>query len=248
MRNKNLQIKLLSRIAILLLLLSAFISVQASAENHLKGGKKNHVKLSSKRDIEEIVSAWKGHRFFAEWLVKKLKPKQIVDLGVDFGYSTLVFANAARDIGYGTVTGIDLFEGDHLTGYRNTHAFVLEWIEVLSLKNIELIKGDFQKIAQNWNRPINILHIDGDHTFEAVQRDFQSWSGFVQDDGIILFHDINVPHPEFKVIDFFRGLTGGHKLYFLQSSGLGIYTKNEALYNLILKTFSDVYDFEKNPL
>lgn len=204
--------------------------------------------LHENRDVETIVSAWKGHRFFAEWLVRTMKPTQIVDLGVDYGYSTLVFANAARANGFGTVTGVDLFEGESMTGYRNTHATILEWIDALSLQNTEIIKGDFHEVSMCWNRPIDILHIDGYHSYEAVYNDFMSWNGFVSENGIILFHDINVPNdPEFQVIDFFRELSGGYKLYFLQSFGLGIYTKNEALYKLILETFPNVYDFNQSP-
>ena len=44
--------------------------------------------------IEEISSAAKGHRVFFEWLAQHVKPKTIVELGVDRGYSTFVFAEA----------------------------------------------------------------------------------------------------------------------------------------------------------
>ena len=33
--------------------------------------------------IEEIPSAARGHRVFMEWLVEYMKPKTIVELGVD---------------------------------------------------------------------------------------------------------------------------------------------------------------------
>jgi hypothetical protein len=186
-----------------------------SIANALEGNSGQNVStiLQPKRNIEHVTSAWKGHRIFAEWLVKTIKPMQIVDLGVDFGYSTLVFANAARENGFGIVTGIDLFEGDGQTGHRTTHASVLDWIDALGLTNIEIIKGDFKEVSLTWSRQIDILHIDGYHSYEAVHSDFTSWEKFVRDDGIVLFHDINVPHPGFEVIKFFRELKGGHKLY-----------------------------------
>lgn len=199
-------------------------------------------------NLEEIISAWKGHRLFAEWLVNSMKPSQVVDLGVDYGYSTFVFATAARKNGFGLVTGIDLFLGDPFTGHRNTYFHVLNWIDKLKLNNLEIIQGDFKEVSMTWNRPIDILHIDGYHSYEAVYNDFITWEKFVTNHGIVLFHDINVPNPEFGVIHFFRELKGGHKLYFLHSFGLGIYTKNDELYELIKANFSNVYDFAQTPL
>lgn len=248
MRIQNPRVKLLSLTFILMLHIFSCSFAQAFFSDESHSNFYDNISFQPVRDVETITSAWKGHRIFAEWLVKTIKPTQIVDLGVDYGYSTLVFANAARANGFGTVTGIDLFEGDTMTGLRNTHASILEWIDALSLANVEIIKGDFNVVSLSWERPIDILHIDGYHSYEAVYKDFMSWNGFVREDGIILFHDINVANPEFEVINFFRNLSGGHKLYFLQSFGLGIYTKNDALYNLILNTFPNVYDFDETPL
>lgn len=198
--------------------------------------------------FETIPSAWKGHRFFAEWLVHEIQPEQMVDLGVDYGYSTFVFANALKDNAKGVVTGIDLFQGDGMTGGRDTYNQVVANIAAFALDNIEIIAGDFNEVSKGWNRSIDILHIDGYHSYEAVLNDFTTWSPFVKDDGIILFHDINVPNPAFGVIHFFRKLKGGHKLYFLHSYGLGIFTKNSELAEKILEKFNNVYDFNKQPL
>jgi len=198
-------------------------------------------------NVENIPSAWTGHRQFAEWLVDTMRPKQIVDLGVDYGYSTFVFAIAARDIPGGTVTGIDLFQGDPQTGIRDTYNQVLSWKNDLNLTNLELIQGDFYDVSLAWEKGIDILHIDGYHSYEAVSQDFSNWSRFVNANGIVLFHDINVPFPGYQVIKFFRELTGGRRLYFLHSYGLGIYLQDDALAELILNTFPNVYDFDVSP-
>ena len=44
--------------------------------------------------IEEIPSAVHGHRAFFELLFTYMEPKTIVELGVDYGYTTFVFSNA----------------------------------------------------------------------------------------------------------------------------------------------------------
>ena len=59
----------------------------------------------------------------------------------------------------------------------------------------------------------------------------------------MLFHDIAVQ--SFGVKEFFRELTGGYKLFFLHSAGLGIFTRNKDLRDKIMDRFSNsVYDFE----
>ena len=199
--------------------------------------------------LEKMPHPWKGHRAFAEWLVKEIKPSQVVDLGVDYGFSTFIFANAAMKNGQGVVTGVDLFMGDPMTGFRDTYTEVMQIVNDLNFYNMEIIRGEFSEVSKTWDRPIDLLHIDGLHTYEAVLIDYNNWSSFVTENGIILFHDINVPeNPDFQVVKFFRELSGGYKLYFLHSYGLGIFTKNEQLYEKIKNAFDNVYDDAKTPL
>ena len=37
--------------------------------------------------------------------------------------------------------------------------------------------------------PIEVLFIDGDHSYEGAKADFERWSAFVQPGGHVLFHD-----------------------------------------------------------
>lgn len=195
--------------------------------------------------IDSIITAWGGHRIFAEWLVLHTNSKVVVDLGVDYGFSTFVFSNSLIKTN-GTVYGIDLFEGEG-GGYSNAAVYenLMNNIKNNNLENVEIIVGDFTEISKTWNKKIDILHIDGFHSYEAVKNDFINWSKFVNEEGIVLFHDTDVQG--FGVKDFFKELDGGYKLYFKHSYGLGIFTKNKHLYDVILQNFNNVYEFDKNP-
>jgi predicted O-methyltransferase YrrM len=43
--------------------------------------------------------------------------------------------------------------------------------------------------VRGWNRPIEFLWIDGDHSYEATRRDIENWSPHLADGGVIAIHD-----------------------------------------------------------
>lgn len=206
--------------------------------------------MSSSTDwIQKITSAWKGHRKFAEWLVNEMSPSTIVELGVDYGFSTFVFATALQEKGTGgKIYGVDLFLGDKHAGMRDTYDQVMENISKHSLTQVEIIRSDFTELSKTWTTPIDILHIDGLHTYEAVKEDFTNWSPFVKENGVILFHDVYIFHEDFGIKDFFHEVQEGHKLYFTHSAGLGILTRNEELVTKIRNEFENVLNYEDHPI
>ena len=46
-----------------------------------------------------------------------------------------------------------------------------------------------KEAARDWNQPIRLLWIDGDHRYESVKQDFLLWEPFVVNGGIIALHD-----------------------------------------------------------
>lgn len=189
-------------------------------------------------DIENIDSAWKGHRKFAEWLVNRTNPEVIVDLGVDNGFSTFCFGTPR----IGHVYGVDSFEGDPCAGKRDIRTYwgVLQVQEELKMRdNITFIKCYFDELATVWNKPIDILHIDGNHSYEAVKEDFFTWCRFLKDDGVILMHDTFVFQPGFGVNRFFEEIPFP-KINFTNSYGLGVVTHNQQLLNEIKRQFGDL--------
>jgi hypothetical protein len=179
-------------------------------------------------------SAWLGHMNFACWIVELLKPDVIVDLGVDYGHSTFAFAAAKQ----GTVYGIDSFEGDIQAGIKNTYDIVhklnIKLIQDnLLLNNIHFIKGFFDDIYNTFNKTIDILHIDGLHTLEAITNDYYKWITKTTDNAVILFHDV-VSYPDtvgkvFNEIQY-------PKFYFTHSAGLGVVCKNKATLEQIISS------------
>ena len=179
--------------------------------------------------LSRIPSAWgnghtTGHVLFVDWLIEEMQPKVTVDLGIDYGYSLIAFAHNNP----GKVYGIDGFEGDEWTGQRNTYDQVVGHITNLQLNNVTLIKGFFDDVVKTWDTKIDLLHIDGFHSYEAVKNDFEKWSGFVPNTGVILFHDTDSEDTRFGVKQFFNEIDmPKHELFGFQ--GLGIVSNNKKL-------------------
>lgn len=180
-------------------------------------------------DIETLISAWKGHRQFAHKAMQIVRPNITVDLGVDRGFSLFSFAEC--DIG--KVYGIDSFEGDIHAGYHaDAFQTVVNVILENQYKNIEIIKGYFDDVVKDWDKPIDILHIDGLHTYEAVKNDFDKWSPFLTEDGLLLMHDTTA----FPTVAQLYNEIPWHKFSFSHSAGLGVLSKNRALIDKLLQS------------
>ena len=69
-------------------------------------------------------------------------------------------------------------------------------------QNIRLVRGDSgdintknQLIEKLYGSKIDLLFIDGDHSYQAVKNDFEFYSPLVRKGGIVVFHDIMDPAP-----------------------------------------------------
>lgn len=47
------------------------------------------------------------------------------------------------------------------------------------------------ELRKEWKEPIDILFIDGDHSYASVKNDFEMFYPFVKEQGLVIFHDSN---------------------------------------------------------
>jgi len=50
-------------------------------------------------------------------------------------------------------------------------------------------------LAYNWRKQIDVLHLDADHSYEAVVQDIKKYAPFITDGGIIIYDDYDNTHP-----------------------------------------------------
>lgn len=180
-------------------------------------------------------SGWKGHEEFVWWLCDWLKPKLMVELGVDWGYSFLCLGTSKQ----GRVIGIDHFQGDEMTGQRDTHVHVSFITQAMKLGkcNVEIRNAKFADQAKSWaDGPIQLLHIDG-HPKEC-QADFNAWLPHLDAStfSVLLLHNATV-WPQVKAV-YEQGPRCFYKCLFPDAGGLGVLSKNSALIDAICQEFS----------
>src|SRR5438105_1767744 len=79
-------------------------------------------------------------------------------------------------------TGREYGPKDRVPLYKNLlRSGVAEQVWLIQLKS--------EQAARCWNEPISLLWIDGDHSYSATRRDFDSFAPFVRVGGTIAFHD-----------------------------------------------------------
>lgn len=175
-------------------------------------------------------SAWSGHYFFAYDLVANTKPKVIVELGTHKGNSLFSFAQAIKDLNLKTeLHAIDTWEGDEHAGYYEEDVYK-KFLKIKEkyYKDVNIIphKMYFDEAVDNFkNNSIDILHIDGLHTYEAVKHDFENWLPKVnKKTGIILLHDVCEKRDDFGVYKLWDELKKQFKntLTFEHYHGLGV--------------------------
>lgn len=112
----------------------------------------------------------------------------IVEIGSYLGASTCFLAAGIRATG-GHVYAVDSWTNIGMTeGARNTYPEFSSNIAPLR-QWIVPCQGLSKDIAVNFDKPIDLLFIDGGHSYQAVREDLEAWLPKVKDGGIVASHD-----------------------------------------------------------
>jgi O-antigen biosynthesis protein len=171
--------------------------------------------------------AWSGHVATAFWLTKVLRPHIFVELGTHSGNSYSAFCQAISALGLpARAFAVDTWQGDEHAGFYDESVF--SDLHDFNQKQFpgfsKLIRTTFDEARQYFpENGIDLLHIDGLHTYDAVKHDFEHWKGALSSNAVVVMHDTNVRERGFGVWQLWQELSALYPSFeFYNSEGLGI--------------------------
>jgi len=128
---------------------------------------------------------------------------EVVEIGSFMGRSTSWLAWGAMSAGRERITAIDHFMGspEHQQGQRWECRDIVESGSTLArfranmeaagvARHVDAIVAPSLHARKTWTRPIRLVFIDGDHSYEATRADFEAWAPLVVHRGYVALHDV----------------------------------------------------------
>lgn len=180
-----------------------------------------------------LHAAWREHIPFGMLLIDLLRPRTLVELGTFLGNSYCAFCQAVKTVGSETrCYGIDNWTGDDQAGYYGPEILT----ELRAYHDPRY--GDFSALVQSSfeaatdkfaDGSVDLLHIDGHHSYESVKANFDSWIAKVREGGVVLLHDTHERKEGFGVHRFWEELKKRYSstFEFPHGHGLGVVALGE---------------------
>lgn len=127
---------------------------------------------------------WDNQREFLNGVVRRFRPKKIVEIGVAEGCSSSIILNAIQDLDGSHLYSIDLSD-------RNSIGKCVKSLFPNLLSRWTLYKGNIAtKFMENIGRDIDMLFIDSAHFEPGEILDFIIVLPFLNEEAVIVIHDI----------------------------------------------------------
>jgi predicted O-methyltransferase YrrM len=152
--------------------------------------------------------------------------KSVLEIGTGWCLSTIAFAAAMKITG-GKVLSFDIHDRD---GILATMPGLRDYITQINIDSHKI--NVTTPIVHKHFEEVDILFIDGDHSYDGVKQDFENYTPLLSKSGIVILHDIALSDPDkgadsIEVCRFWNEIDESkyNKFPFYASNGLGLIRK-----------------------
>jgi predicted O-methyltransferase YrrM len=149
--------------------------------------------------------------------VSALRPRTLLEIGTAEGGTLFILSQCAAP--NATFISLDLPAGNYGGGYPAWRGAIYKRLTRPG-QTLHLIRGDShetRRLEEVRNllsgSPLDVLFVDGDHSYDGVKRDFELYGPLVRPGGMMAFHDI-VKYPanvDYQVDRFWAEIRGGFR-------------------------------------
>lgn len=146
----------------------------------------------AKADRMSFASGLGESSYILYGLTRSMKPEVCVEIGSARGRSACFIGMALNENGLGKLFAIDPHTQTSWNDNESVHTYDIMRQNLVRLgvaEQVEILRQTSEQAAKSWSRPIDLLFIDGDHSYEGVKRDWDLFVPHVRDFGIVIFHD-----------------------------------------------------------
>jgi predicted O-methyltransferase YrrM len=121
---------------------------------------------------------------------------EVLEIGSFKGRSTVILARAARLAGDERISAVDPMTAPSATDpdLRGDESSLADFDANLSRAGVREFVNFHQRfsheLAPEWTRPLRLLWIDGDHTYEGTKADLDGFKPHLADGAIVAIHDV----------------------------------------------------------
>ncbi len=144
-----------------------------------------------KKEVEQFIN-----------FIQEIELENIMEIGTKLGGMFYMLCRMAT----GMKISVDMVDGKHGGWILKDHPYLGEVINkrdaffktLYDCQPIHMVHGDSHRAYVKDDvrtllgiQKLDLLFIDGDHTYEGAKKDYESYKEYVKKGGLIVFHDIN---------------------------------------------------------